>query len=146
MRSIGFPELAIFVMMFTVVFLLPALYFRYRKQLLVHQERMAALEKGAELPAFATEAAPWTPRIYLLRGMIWLFSGLGLAVFLFGLATTTAEPVSLSQKLWEAERLRRAGATEDQVKQMLSTTEMRQHVPVGSGFIGLVPVGVGLAY
>ena len=146
MRGLGFAELVVFLGIFTIVFLIPALYFRYRKQMLVHAERMAALEKGAPLPAQPHEPGPWTPRVYLLRGLIWLLGGLGLIVFLLGLAVTANEPIPLSEKLWEAQRLRAAGATEDQVKQMMNSNEMRRHVPEGVSLIGLIPVGVGLAY
>jgi hypothetical protein len=146
MRGLGFTELIVFIGCFTIVFLIPALYFRYRKQMLVHAERMAALDKGVPLPAQPNEPGPWTPRVYLLRGLIWLLGGLGLIVFLLGLALTTNESIPLSQKLWESHRLREAGATEDQIKQMINSNEMRRHVPEGVSLIGLIPVGVGLAY
>jgi len=147
MRSIGLPELMLFAFFFVPVFLLlAALYWRYRKQLLTHQERMAALDKGVDLTATPTEAAPWTPRVYLLRGLIWLFGGIGLVVFLFGLSLTSREPLPLSVKLFEAQRLREAGGTEEQVKQLVNSHEVTQHVPEGLSLIGLVPAGVGLAY
>jgi len=49
-----------------------------------HKERMAAIERGLELPPEPhVEAAPIAPRArYLLRGLIWL--GVGLAITLGG--------------------------------------------------------------
>jgi hypothetical protein len=98
------------------------------------------------MPAMPSEAGPWTPRVYLVRGLIWLFGGVGLTVFLFGLAVTSTEPISLSSKLFEGQRLREAGGTEEQVKQLVNSYEVRRHVPEGLSLIGLVPIGVGLAY
>ena len=55
-----------------------------RKRLfeLFHQERMAAIDKGVEVPplpdAFLSEdARPYNPRRNLLKGLIWLFIGVG---------------------------------------------------------------------
>jgi len=52
---------------------------------LYHQERMAALEKGVDLPplpdALLTEDAKVrNPRRLLLRGLVWLFVGLGIII------------------------------------------------------------------
>jgi NO-binding membrane sensor protein with MHYT domain len=58
-----------------------ALDFRKRTRELRHKERMAALEKGIELtdePALARNA-------YLLRGLIWLFLGVGISCFFLAL-------------------------------------------------------------
>jgi hypothetical protein len=64
-----------------------AIYLSYRKRkeffTLYHQERMAAIEKGVELPplpeALLVEdgAKPYHPRRHLLKGLAWLFVGLG---------------------------------------------------------------------
>src|SRR5690242_7121135 len=52
------------------------LLMRYRKAELRHRERMTAMEKGIALPADPAPAkAPWSPRVYLLRGLMWLFTG-----------------------------------------------------------------------
>lgn len=50
-----------------------------------HKERLAALDKGLELPPDSEEsleAMRRRPR-YLLRGLVWLFGGLALAFFLY---------------------------------------------------------------
>ncbi|HEV2687198.1 MAG TPA: DUF6249 domain-containing protein [Bryobacteraceae bacterium] len=146
MTVAGFPELVVLLIFFAVALIVPALFFRYRKQILAHQERMAALEKGAPLPELPAEPAPWSPRVYLLRGLIWLFGGIGLAAFLLALSVTSQEQWQLSDKLFEAQRLRQAGGTEEQVKQLIDSHEVRKHVPEGLSLIGLVPIGVGLAY
>ncbi len=66
------------------------LAFKRRKDMfaLYHQERMAAIEKGVELPPmpesiFSEDAAPSSPRRHLLKGLWWVLIGLGLGVALF---------------------------------------------------------------
>lgn len=63
-----------------------AIYLSYRKRkevfALHHQERMLAIEKGMELPPLPEglledSAAPYNPRRHLLKGLVWLFVGLG---------------------------------------------------------------------
>jgi hypothetical protein len=51
-----------------------ALHYRNQARQLRHGERMAAIEKGIELP-------PEPRGSYLLRGLIWLFVGLGISIF-----------------------------------------------------------------
>ena len=58
---------------------------------LYHQERMAALEKGVDLPplpeALLTEDAKIrNPRRLLLRGLVWLFVGLGIIIAVYSSA------------------------------------------------------------
>jgi len=72
-----------------------AIYLGYRKRreifTLYHQERMSALEKGVELPPLpegllTDGAAPYHPRRHLLKGLAWLFAGIGVGL---GLWATT---------------------------------------------------------
>ncbi len=70
--SIGFAMLVVY------------LSYRKRKELLdhFHQERMAALEKGIECPPWpdrllGDESTQSSPRRHLLKGLVWLFIGLG---------------------------------------------------------------------
>jgi hypothetical protein len=112
---------------------------------------MAALEKGAELPAEPAERppVPWSPRVYLLRGLVWLFTGIGLVTFLLGLSLSIgSRPVTLEDRLWHAQNLRHNGATEEEIKQYLSEGKdsVRREMPEGIALIGLIPMGVGLAY
>ncbi len=128
-----------------------SLFLRYKRQEMRHNERMTALEKGAELPAEPVERPPlpWSPRVYLLRGLIWLFTGLGLSAFLLGLSLSIgARTESLENRLWRAQEFRHNGATEDEIKQYLSQSQNSSgtKMPLGFGLIGLIPMGVGLAY
>ncbi len=75
-----------------------AIYVGYRRRkeifAMYHQERMAAIEKGVEVPplpeALFTEEGrpqrPYHPRRHLLRGLAWLFVGLGLGAGLWATA------------------------------------------------------------
>ena len=59
-----------------------------------HKERLAAIEKGVELPPLPVELIGAYPKgrpRYLLRGLIWLFVGLGILVVLFGFTPPEAE-------------------------------------------------------
>jgi hypothetical protein len=61
-----------------------------------HKERLAAIEKGVELPPLPVEligAAPRGRPRYLLRGLVWLFTGLGILIALAGITRTEAEKV-----------------------------------------------------
>ena len=125
-----------------------SLNLRFRRRELEHKERMAALEKGATLPPLEPESqAPWTPRLYLLRGMIWLFSGLALTMAIYSL-TLTVKPggPSMEYKLERATQLRASGATEDEIKLFLNERPAENRPPAGLALFGLIPAGVGLAY
>jgi hypothetical protein len=128
--------------------------FRHKRLEMAHRERLAALEKGVPIPS-----VPETPmsRVYLLRGMIWLFTGLGLTIFLFGLSRTPGESrrpeFVLSERLQMEKYLKERGATEDQIKEVMAQRqsesqrrEQRGVIPGAIALIGLAPIGVGLAY
>jgi len=130
-------------------FLSAEIILRHKRAVLRHAERMVVIEKGGVLPALDEERprAPWTPRVYLLRGMIWTFVGVALTVMLASLALTEAHPAPLSVRLSEAQSLRTQGATEDQIRQFLNEEARRNDgLPVGFATVGLIPIGVGLAY
>lgn len=148
------PEVVIMLMVLSAAAIIVwALVLRYKRQEMRHKERMVAIEKGAELPAEPLERrpAPWSPRIYLLRGLIWLFTGAGLSAFLLGLSLTiVGHPERLEDRLWRAQNLRHNGATEEEIKQYLNQSQNqsapRNEFPAGFALIGLIPMGVGLAY
>ncbi len=146
------PETLILTMLLAATgIIIWSLHIRYAHQELKHKERMAAIEKGAELPMEPAERAPapWSPRIYLLRGLVWLFTGLGLSTFLLGLSLSIgSRPETLEDRLWRAQNLRSHGAPEDEIKQYLSESKngVRREMPEGIALIGLIPMGVGLAY
>src|SRR5258708_26934861 len=125
-----------------------SLNLQYRRRELQHRERMAALDKGAALPPLEHEgSAPWTPRTYLLRGMIWLFSGLALTAALFAITVTATavRPLTMDERVFRATDARHRGATEDEVKLLLAEPNAASgpSIPVGLALLGLVPAGVG---
>ena len=87
--------------------ILAALYLRYRQKLMLHQERMSAIEKGTSIP-LGREPAPWSPRVYLLRGLIWSFSGAALIVCLLGLAWASSRPQSATLVAMRAREISRS--------------------------------------
>jgi hypothetical protein len=137
----------VMVIVSATAILLWSLTLRYRRRELQHKERLAALEKGAPLPALTEveRRAPWTPRSYLLHGMMWLFSGIGLTLFLLGLAANSYGPKTTEQRASEAQRLKDLGASEAMVFQVLNDQAPHGLMP-GFSLIGLIPIGVGLAY
>jgi hypothetical protein len=148
------PEFVIMLMTLSAAAIIVwALVLRYKRHEMRHKERMTAIEKGAELPAEPAQKppVPWSPRVYLLRGLIWLFTGVGLSAFLLGLSLTiVSHPERLEDRLWRAQNLRHNGATEEEIKQYLSQSQSqnapRNEFPAGVALIGLIPMGVGLAY
>jgi hypothetical protein len=148
-------DAAVFVMVMTISFaflstcvIISALAFRHRRRELQHKERLAAIEKGAPLPALTDieQRAPWTPRVYLLRGMMWLFSGIGLTLFLAGYSASTLRVKSVEGRVREAQQLKQFGATDEQVREVQNDTTAHRDLAPGFSLIGLVPIGVGLAY
>lgn len=65
-----------------VAILIAGMRLRAKERELLHKERLAAIEKGIELPqALLTESGALGPKACLLRGLIWLFTGVAIAVF-----------------------------------------------------------------
>jgi hypothetical protein len=126
---------------------LAALAFRHRRAELRHKERLLAMEKGMELPAEPFgPSAPWSPRVHLLRGLLWLFTGVALAVTCLGISLTS-RPVSAATRIAQAQSLRSRGATEEEVRQYFREAANRKGGPSpGVAFLGLIPSAVGLAY
>ena len=140
-------EFSLFIAAAMVVVLV-TLYFRYRKLQLFHQERMAALEKGLPVPKAYTPA-PWSPRVYLLRGLMWSFAGLAFCISIWGVALTTQRPQSAETVLWRANNLAQStGISKEEAKQIIDKdrTSNQEGLPKGVALLGLIPMGVGLAY
>jgi hypothetical protein len=133
-----------FIFLAAVGLFVYALYLRFRRRELLHKERMAALEKGAALPDLTDIEVG--PRIYLLRGMIWLLSGLALSIFLLVLSATTQFPKSAEERFREANTIARLGGTAEQIQQAQNDTGSQNRLPYAVSLIGLIPVGVGVAY
>jgi len=125
-----------------------SLMLRHKRALLLHTERLTAMEKGIDIPpAPMPTKAPWTPRIYLLRGLIWLFSGLGVAAFLAGVSLSTRRPMPIEYRLDRAQDMRARQVPESEVQLYLKSHENDQMgTPYGVALFGLIPAGVGLAY
>ena len=137
----------LFVMTLGLVLTLALLFLRSRKQHLLHLERMAALEKGVALPVAPPER-PWSTRVYLLRGLIWSFSGAALFLCLLGLSAAR-RPMSAVDRAMEAHYLsKNAGITMEQAGEIVQRDAGREtNGPPGSiALLGLLPLSVGLAY
>jgi hypothetical protein len=80
--SVGLPMVGLIVWI--------TLNYRKRRRLmeLYHAERMAAIERGMELPPLEIDLIDGRsrrpPRSALLPGLVWFFAGLGLLLALFG--------------------------------------------------------------
>jgi hypothetical protein len=133
-----------FIFLAAVGLFVYALYLRFRRRELQHKERMAAIEKGVAVPDLTDIEAG--PRIYLLRGMIWLLSGLALSVFLLVLSATTQFPKSAEQRFREANTIARLGGTAEQIQEAQNDTDSQYRLPYAVSLIGLIPIGVGVAY
>jgi hypothetical protein len=127
---------------------LVTLYFRYRKQQLLHQERMASLEKGMPIPKAYTPV-PWSPRLYLLRGLLWSCAGIALSVSLLGIAISTQRPLSATDVSYRAANLSSSAAISfKEAKQIIEQEQKsrKEGMPSGVALLGLIPLGVGVAY
>ena len=141
----GFVVLVIFGSVTSLIAYGLSLTVRYRRRVLQNQERMAALEKGTPLPELIEEQMmPWSGRIYLLRGMMWLFSGIAIVVFLSAIASYSRQTPSMESRVYRAQNLKTFGATDEQIRE--AEEEPFHPLPGGVALLGLVPIGIGLAY
>jgi hypothetical protein len=153
MSSTSFQFGLICVVVFTglcIIFF--GLLFRHHKLQLAHSERMAALEKGIAVPT-GQAAAPWSPRVYLLRGLVWTFVGIALTLGLFVVAVA-----SHTRHIESAEFMSIRARTVsqnlqipiDQARQIVEKDDEERAKaevpPIALAFFGLIPLGVGLAY
>lgn len=92
-------------------------WLRHQRRMMIHNERLAAVEKGIDLPPLEREVhqRSWNvQRILLFAGMIWISLGVGAYVVL---AAILAHP-----------------------------SEVTRDMPNGIQWIGVAPVGIGLAH
>jgi len=132
-----------------LVLLMVVMILRHGRAVLRHQERLQVIEHGGVLPSLDEERpkAPWSPRTYLLRGMIWLYTGIAITIMLGALSLNASRPMDLSYKIARVREMRDSGATEQQLQQyMHELDERRDGMPLGAATVGLIPIGVGLAY
>jgi hypothetical protein len=118
--------------------------YRFKQRELIHRERMAALERGVPLPAIEYTKPAWRPTAYLLRGMMWLFSGVALLLFFLGVSRESARPLPPVEQAQMSIQLKGAGMSDSQIQNIVN--QQRPGIPPGFAFIALIPVGVGLAY
>jgi hypothetical protein len=125
-----------------------SLALRFRRRELQHREWMAALEKGMPLPDLARLEGPMTaPRVYLLKGLVWLFAGAALSVFLIAFWWTSWDRPPVASLVRDAQNLRELGYSQQEIRGLLPFDPgPRPDFPVGLCLLGLVPAGVGFAY
>lgn len=117
---------------------------RFRARELEHKQVLAAMEKGVVPPV--PQSPPWTHRTYLLHGMIWLFAGLAAFAALTAIAVTSRRQLPLETRLAAVNDARRGGATPEEIQSLLNSPRQGEGLPIGLGFLGFIPIGVGLAY
>ena len=142
------PEIVLFLVVSGAVGLVFwSLLLRYRRRELQHKERLAALEKGVPLPQLHSEGySAGAPQVYLLRGMMWLFAGISIAIVLGAISQATNEPRRLESRLYDIKRLKDLGATDEQIREIQNDTTPRDGLPFAVAYLGLIPASVGLAY
>ena len=143
------PLVISFFFMLALAIIVVALYFRYRKLQLLHQERMTALEKGLPVPDGYTQAPPWSPRVYLLRGLVWSLVGIAFIVSFLAIARSTQRSRSAEDVFLRAKNLsQNAGISMEEARQIAAKDQNSQQegVPWGMALLGLIPVGVGAAH
>ena len=92
-------------------------WLRHQRRAQIHQERLAAIEKGVEVPPLEHEAQrrAWNvQRILLLAGLIWMSLGLAAYVTLSALITSPANA--------------------------------KLEIPPGIQWMGLAPAAIGLSH
>ena len=82
-------EIAIIIVAL-IAFLGLRLWLQHQRRIIIHKERIAAIEKGVELPPVEEEIkhSNWNiQRFLLLAGLIWISIGVGLYVVIDALLT-----------------------------------------------------------
>jgi len=93
-------------------------WIQHHRRVLVHRERVAAIEKGIELPSLDVEVKRSSfnvQRMLLLSGLIWVSIGIAAYVVL---------SVILS----------------------FPTTDSTKDIPRGMQLVGIAPIGIGIAH
>lgn len=119
----------------TILVLLTAYLFqlwaRHHRRLMIHRERLAALEKGVELPPLQEEIQRGSfnvQRLLLLAGLCWISVGVALFVVLNELAGRSLQ-VPWGQEWSDGHPI---------------WVELR--VPPGLWGVALAPIGIGLSH
>jgi hypothetical protein len=134
------------VAMFALI--LAAIYLRHRKMQMLHLERMAALEKGTAVPVWRT-LAPWSPRVYLLRGLMWSMGGAALTLAILGISASTHQPESWQSVMYDSRNLSvNLDIPLEQARKIVEQDRAGRvpGMPSTVALLGLIPLGIGLAY
>jgi hypothetical protein len=92
-------------------------WLRQQRRMMIHRERLAAIEKGVDLPPIIQEVkrSSWNvQRLLLLAGLVWISAGIGFYMVF-------------------SEMLR-------------NTTEFTRDVPPGIQYVGYGLIGVGISH
>ena len=136
----------VFFLSLGLTLILVVAYLKYRKQVMLHEERMAALDKGTAIP-LGRDPGPWSPRAYLLRGLIWSFSGVALIVCLLGISWSVNDRQSPEYNSYRARTVsRNLEIPLDQARRIVEEDQGHRGFPMGVATLGAVPLAVGLAY
>lgn len=106
------------------------LWIRHQRRVMVHRERLAAIEKGVELPPLEQEIqrGGWNvQRLLLLAGLIWISIGIAAFPVLYGL---TGRSIHLP---W--------GYTSDG-----NPFFADMPIPYGMQWLALAPIGIGCSH
>ena len=106
------------------------LWIRHQRRLMVHRERLAALDKGIELPPLEQEMkrGSWNvQQLLLLAGLIWISIGIAAFPLLFSIANRSF-PVP-----W--------GYTHDG-----NPFFANMMIPDGTQWVALAPIGIGISH
>jgi hypothetical protein len=101
-----------------IVFVAFRQYLSHHRRIMIHRERLTAIEKGVTLPPVEQEVRRSNinvQRILLLAGLIWI--SLGIAAF-----------VTLSALV------------------MMATTKFTEELPRGIQYVAIAPIGIGIAH
>jgi len=135
------------ILVMGAVLVMAGMALRFKKRELQHREWLVAVEKGIATPGVSEPAMarPWTPRTYLLRGLMWLFTGMSVTAFLIAVALTpNFTPASV--RVDDAVRAKNNGATPEQVRAIMEDRTDGPPARRVLWIVGLIPAGVGVAY
>ena len=102
---------------FVLAFLGFAMWLRQQRRMMIHRERLAAIEKGFELPPVEQEAFRLSfnvQRLLLLFGLVWISIGVG---FFLVFSTMLSHPIEATRDL-----------------------------PYGIQYVGVGMIGIGLSH
>ncbi len=126
----GMSGTILVILVFACVTVFVGFAYRYHVREMEHKQVLAAIDKGVDPPL--PQMAPWTPRTYLLHGMIWLFAGLASFVALSAIAVTSRRQIPIEVTVRAATEAREQGATPEEIQMLL-------HIAAGRGGISDSP-------